>query len=67
MCSGVNLHEFVVYLVYGRDKTFDMQSINASRSFKAYKFFDGFVRNVWVLHSWLFTRGTTFVDVFNLP
>ena len=33
----------LLYLVYGRDKTFDMQSL------KAFKlFYDGFVRNVWV-------------------
>ena len=39
----------LIYLVYGRDKTFDMQSMKAFRSLKAYKFFfDGFVRNVWV-------------------
>ena len=39
----------LVYLVYGRDKTFDMQSMKAFKSLKAYKFFyDGFVRNVWV-------------------
>ena len=39
----------LIYLVYGRNKTFDMQSMKASRSLKAYKFFfDGFVRNIWV-------------------
>ena len=39
----------LIYLVYGRDKTFDMQSLKAFKSLKAYKyFFDGFVRNVWV-------------------
>ena len=39
----------LVYLVYGRDKSFDMQSMNAFKSMKAYKFFyDGFVKNVWV-------------------
>lgn len=39
----------LIYLVYGREKTFDMQSMKAFRSLKAYKFFfDGYVRNVWV-------------------
>ena len=39
----------LVYLVYGRDKSFDMESLKAFKSLKAYKFFhDGFVRNVWV-------------------
>ena len=38
----------LVYLVYGREKTFDMQSMKVFKSLKAYKFFyDGFVRNVW--------------------
>ena len=39
----------LVYLVYGRDRSFDMESLKAFKSLKAYKFFhDGFVRNVWV-------------------
>ena len=39
----------LIYLVYGRDKTFDMESMKAFRSLKAFKyFFDGFVRNAWV-------------------
>ena len=39
----------LIYLVYGRDKTFDMQSMKAFyRSLKAYNFFDGFVKNIWV-------------------
>ena len=39
----------LIYLVYGRDKSFDMQSLKAFKSLKAYKFFyDGFVKNVWV-------------------
>ena len=39
----------LIYLVYGRDKSFDMQSLKAFKSIKAYKFFyDGFVKNVWV-------------------
>ena len=33
------LMNLVVYLVYGRDKTFDMQSMNAYRQLKAFKFF----------------------------
>ena len=39
----------LIYLVYGRDKSFDMQSLKAFKSLKAYKFFyDGFVKNVWM-------------------
>ena len=39
----------LIYLVYGRDKSFDMQSLKAFKSLKAYKFFyDRFVKNVWV-------------------
>ena len=39
----------LVYLVYGRDKSFDMDSMRAYKSLKAYKFFfDGFVKNVWL-------------------
>ena len=39
----------LIYLVYGRDKSFDMQSLKAFKSLKAYKFFyDEFVKNVWV-------------------
>lgn len=39
----------LIYLVYGRDKSFDMQSLKAFKSLKAYKyFFDGYVRNIWV-------------------
>ena len=38
----------LTYLVYGRDKTFDMDSMRAFRSLKGYRFFvDGFVKNVW--------------------
>ena len=39
----------LIYLVYGRDKSFDMQSLKVFKSLKAYKFFyDGFVKNVWL-------------------
>ena len=39
----------LVYLIYGQDKSFDMESLKAFKSLKAYKFFhDGFVKNVWV-------------------
>ena len=39
----------LLYLVCGRDKTFDMQSMRAFKSLKAYRFFsDGFVSNVWL-------------------
>ena len=40
---------FMVYLVYSRDKSFDMQSLKAFKSLMAFKYFyDGFVKNVWV-------------------
>ncbi|XP_065186795.1 uncharacterized protein LOC135817518 [Sycon ciliatum] len=40
--------DLLTYLVYGRDKTFDMESMKAFRSLKASQFFaDGFVKNVW--------------------
>ena len=39
----------LVYLVYGRDKTFDMKAMKAFKSLKGYKFFaDKFVKNVWL-------------------
>ena len=39
----------LIYLVYGRDKTFDMDSLKAFKSLKAYKYFyDGYVKNVWL-------------------
>ena len=39
----------LLYLVCGRDKTFDMQSMRAFKSLKVYRFFaDGFVSNVWL-------------------
>ena len=39
----------LVYLVYCRDKTFDMDSLRAFKSLKAYKYFhDGYVKNVWL-------------------
>ena len=39
----------LIYLVYRRDKTFDMQSMKAFHSLKAFKFcFDGFVKSVWI-------------------
>jgi len=40
---------FVIYLVYGQDKSFDMQALRAHKSLKAYKYsYDGYVKNVWV-------------------
>ena len=51
LCGKLKEFTFMnlLILVYGRDETFDMQSLKAFRSFKAYKyFFDGFVRNIWV-------------------
>ena len=37
----------LIYLVYGRDKSFDIHSLKAFKSLKAYKFYyDGFVKNV---------------------
>ena len=39
----------LIYLVCGRDKTFDMESMRAFKSLKAYRFFaDGYVSNVWL-------------------
>ena len=39
----------LIYLVYGRDKSFDMQSLKAFKSLKVYKlFYDEFIKNVWV-------------------
>ena len=39
----------LIYLVYGRDKSFDMESLKAFKSLKAYKYFyDGYVKNVWI-------------------
>ena len=51
--SGVlaefTLINIVIYLVYGRDKSFDMQALRAHKSLKAYKYFyDGYVKNLWV-------------------
>ena len=35
--------------MHGRDKSFDMESLKAFKSLKAYKYFyDGYVKNVWV-------------------
>lgn len=39
----------LIYLVYGQDKSFDMQLLKAFKSLKAYKYlFDDYMRNVWV-------------------
>ena len=39
----------LIFLVFGWDKTFDMQLMQAFKSLKAYRFFaDGFVSNVWL-------------------
>ena len=47
--TDFTLVNIIVYLVYGRDKTFDMHALRAHKSLKAYKFFyDGFAKNVWV-------------------
>ena len=47
--SDFTFMNLLIYLVYGRDKSFDMQSLKAFKSLKAYKFFyDGFVKNVWM-------------------
>ena len=53
----------LTYLVYGRDKTFDMDSMRAFRSLKGYHFFaDKFVRNVWT-HSFPAHNGVRIVYV----
>lgn len=52
-CFADNVEEFhfihlLTYLVYSRDKSFDMQSMKAFRSLKGYRFFaDNYVHNVW--------------------
>ena len=47
--TDFTLVNIIVYLVYGRDKTFDIHALRAHKSLKAYKFFyDGFVKKVWV-------------------
>ena len=39
----------LLYLVYGHDKTFDMDSLKTFKSLKAYKYFyDGYVKDVWL-------------------
>ena len=39
----------LIYLLYGQDKSFDIQSLKPFKSLKAYKyFFDGYIRNVWL-------------------
>ena len=44
-----SLMNLSIYLVYGEDKSFNMQSLKTFKSLKAYKyFFDSYVRNVWV-------------------
>ena len=44
-----SLINLVVYLVYSKDKSFDMDSLRAHKSLKAYKYYyDGFVKNVWL-------------------
>ena len=49
MLKDFTFMNLLVYLVCGRDKTFDMQSMRAYKSWKAYKYFhDGFVKNVWL-------------------
>ena len=47
-----SLINLVVYLVYSKDKSFDMDSLRAHKSLKAYKYYyDGFVKNVWLPES----------------
>ena len=46
----------LIYLVYGRDKSFDMQLLKATKSLKVYKFYyDGFekVHEFFILESGL--------------
>ena len=39
----------LIYLVFGRDKTFDMQSMRAFKSLKAYHFFaNRLASNMWL-------------------
>ena len=45
--NDFTLINVIIYLVYGQDKSFDMQSLLTFKSLKAYKYFyDGYVRNV---------------------
>ena len=52
-CLEENINDFhfvhlLTYLVYSREKAFDMKSLKAFRSLKGYRYFaDGFVHNVW--------------------
>ena len=47
--SDFTFMNLLIYLVYGKDKSFDMHALKSFKSLKAYKFFyDGFVKNVWV-------------------
>lgn len=47
--SDFTFMNLLIYLVYGRDKSFDMESLKAFKSLKTYKYFyDGYVKNVWV-------------------
>lgn len=48
--AGLRFHfmDLFTYLVYGRNKSFDMEAMKAFRSLKGYVFFkDGYVKNVW--------------------
>ena len=53
-CTSILKFHFMdifTYLVYGRNKTFDMEAMKAFRSLKGYVFFrDQYVRNVWTKH-----------------
>ena len=47
--STFSLINLVVYLVYSKDKSFNMDSLRAHKSLKACKFYyDGFMKNVWL-------------------
>lgn len=47
--SDFTFMNLLIYLVYRKDKSFDMQALKSFKFLKAYKFFyDGFVKNVWV-------------------
>ena len=45
--SDFTFMNLLIYLVYGKDKSFDMHALKSFKSLKAHKFFyDGFVKNV---------------------
>ena len=47
----ITFMNLLIYVVYSRDKTFDMDSLKAFKSLKAYRYFhDGYVK----MYLWLY-------------